>query len=342
MPEVLHRRLVQAAKRAVFASLGDRLLVRFVLARLPRSANVEVTTVCNLACPLCPTHIVPRTSRTLGVELVEALLESAGGALKSVCLHVQGEPTVHPRLYDIVRLFAGRGVEVWFGTNGMLLEQQLDELFDSGLDGIAIDLDGVDAEDYGRYRKRGDFERVLGGARALIAEKLRRGAAKPFVQLQMVMFSYNERRLPEVRELLDGLGADRVHLKRPAYELDLEEGRRRGLELEPEVERRVESAADEFLEQVEADNTDLAFSRRATGLEDQLFRNRRLCPQLERATVLSDGRVVACCMDALGTTTFGDLGEEPFDEIWRGERHAQVLQSFLDRELPVCATCTLA
>ncbi|MDF1800083.1 MAG: radical SAM protein [Planctomycetota bacterium] len=341
MPEVFHRRLVQTAKRAVFAGMGDRLLVRFVLARLPRSANVEVTTACNLACPLCPTHIVPRASRTLGVELVQALLADAGGALKSVCLHVQGEPSLHPRLYDIVRLFGSYGVEVWFGTNGMLVEKQLDELFDSGLDGIAIDLDGVDAEDYGRYRKRGDFERVLGGLRALIAEKARRGAVKPFVQVQMVMFSYNERRLPEVRELLDGLGADRVHLKRPAYELDLEEGRRRGLELEPAVAERVESAANAFLEEVEADNTDLAYSRRATGLEGQLYRNRRLCPQLERATVLSDGRVVACCMDALGTTTFGDLNEEPFDQIWRGLRHARTVQAFLDRKLSVCETCTL-
>lgn len=330
------------ALRAFVTALPDALLSRVVRHRLPRSANLEVTTACNLSCPLCPTHLVPRHSRFLSVAQVEAVLADGQGALRSVCLHVQGEPTMHPELYELVRRCRKAGVETWFGTHGMHLERDLEELFDSDLDGLSIDIDGVSAEDYQRYRKGGDFERVVAGTQKLLAERKRRGLARPIVQVQMVMFSYNEARLEEAQAFLAALGADRVHLKRPSYEFDLEEGQRRGLVLRPATRARVEKAAADFLEQVTPDDSDLRYSRRGADYEAHRFRDQRLCPQLTRATVLSDGRVVACCMDATGVTSFGQLGEQGFGEIWRSARHGAVIEQFLEGKLSICDTCTLA
>ncbi len=46
-------------------------------------------------------------------------------------------------------------------------------------------------------------------------------------------------------------------------------------------------------------------------------------------------------MDGIGMTEYGELKQQTFREIWRGPRHQEVLQAFLERRLSICETCTL-
>lgn len=333
------RSFAKSILRPLLRFLPDRLLIGAVCRVFPRSAILEATTACNLDCPLCATHWIPRRERFLERGVVDRFLSSTRGSLRSVCFHLQGEPLVHPELFDFVEACSRRGVETSFGTNGMLLRRYADRIFESGLTEISIDLDGVEREDYERYRKGGDFEQVVRNVRELVASKRRRAAERPRIHVQTIMFSYNEDREAEVDRFLADFGADRVRKKRPSYFHDIERGKELGLEIRPDVQARADRAAAGFLAQVDT-SAERRWSR-ANGA-DSLFRERRLCPQLRRATVLADGRVVACCMDALGTTEFGDLTREPFDRIWRGARHRRVLADFLRRRLPICKTCTLS
>lgn len=334
--------MAQLAKRLLYRVAPNWTLNRLTRARMPRVVVLEATTACNLTCPLCPTHYVPRTSRFMAAEQVQDVIDSCGGSLRTMCFHIQGEPLVHPELFDFVRRCSAAGVQTWFGSNGMLLDRHLDEVFDSGLGVISIDIDGVDPTDYEKYRRGGDFERVVANTRALIAEKQRRGSDAPVIQVQTIMFSYNEARKAEVEDFLASFGADVTCMKQPSYFHDIEQGKRLGMQITEAAQRKADEAAAGFLSLVDHEDESLEFARSKVVDERTLYREQRICPQLEKATVLSDGRVVPCCMDAIGLSTFGDLNEQSFAEAWRGEAHAAVLDEFLRGELEVCKTCTLA
>lgn len=322
------RALKQALKRAFYRLLPAPLLSRLVRHKLPRIATLEVTTACGLRCPLCATHVRERRSRFMQRAHVLDVLDACAPRLRSVSFHIQGEPLAHSELFDFIRACSARGVDSGFSTNGMLLARHRDELLDSGLGFLSIAIDGCDAEDYARYRQGGDFEVVVESVRDLIAERARRGLSRPVIQLQTIMFPYNEAREAEVQAFLEGFGADELRLKRPSYCAE-------GEELEAPDNARA------FLEAVGAERESLRHAR-PQAPAGELFKNQRLCPQLERAAVLSDGRVVACCMDSTGETSFGDLAQESFADVWRGPAHGRLLNDFFARRLGLCRYCDLS
>jgi len=325
-----------AAKRAAFKVLSQRVANALVRKRLPRTGQLEVTTLCNLACPLCVTHQVPREDKLLSQTALENIIRGSQGNLRLLCLHLMGEPLLHPRLFDLIHTCTEAAIETTFSTNGVLLEQHAAALLDSGLAQITIAIDGADQEAYGRYRKGGNFETVVAGTRALLEKKRARGQALPHIAVQTIMFSYNEDNQEPIKKLQRELGADSTATKRPSYFYDPEAGRRYGLE-EPPAQQQV--AAEEFLSNTDSTNDDREFARKAAG--GTPLRELPMCPQLERLNVLCDGRVVACCMDAMGVTTFGNVNNEPFEDIWRGEAHRKVIERFQCGTLEPCEFCTL-
>ena len=291
--------------------------------KLPRSAQLEVTTICNLSCPLCTTHVAPRDVRQLSQAHIENVTAGCGHRLKVVNFHLLGEPLMHRDLFRFVRHCEAAGVRTTFSTNGMLIDRHVDELIDSGLSFLSIAIDGANAADYGRYRIGGDWEKVVRNTRALLAARRARGVSHPVIQVQMVMFSYNEDNERACRAFLADLGADIVSFKRPSYIAESTQ------------------ASERFLAQVDHHGAAERRFARPIGDPAKLYRNLRMCPQLERATVLSDGKVVACCMDANGETAFGNVNETPFRSLWRGPAHRDLVARFMRRDLSTCEHCTL-
>jgi len=331
-------RLKDLVRKTLYATLPGPLLVSYVRWRLPRVLNLESTTACNLACALCPTHMLGRSTRFLKDEHVDHILEG-NRALKSVCFHVMGDPLIHPRLFQHVRQFSAKGVATHFGTNGNRMAGSYDEMIDSGLTSIAIALDGANAEDYEKYRRNGDFDTVVSNTRDLIARKQERGAKHPVVQLQTIMFSYNEDNEESVKSFLASFDADEVTLKRPSYFNDYDAWKSEETDVERiKIDRTVESG-EEFLKKVDHEDDTRRYARPRHDSDATLLRNQRMCPQLEKATVLCDGRVTACCMDVDGRTVLGSLENETLAQIWRGEKRAKALQDFRERKMELCKVC---
>lgn len=122
--------------------------------------RVSVTDRCNLRCVYC----MPQT----GVEWVshkqilsfEEILRlcsvMAGQGIRRVKV-TGGEPLVRKGTVDFIRKLKGiEGIEqVTITSNGVLLEDCLDELIDGGLDALNISLDTLDAETF-RLISRGE------------------------------------------------------------------------------------------------------------------------------------------------------------------------------------------
>lgn len=81
-------------------------------------------------------------------------------------------------------------------------------------------------------------------------------------------------------------------------------------------------------------------------IEDSIeLKGRRIpCPRLHHITILYDGRVSLCCMDAEGEVILGDLNTQTIEEIYSGPVAQKFRRMHLEgryEELPLCNHCNL-
>jgi putative metalloenzyme radical SAM/SPASM domain maturase len=130
-----------------------------------------------------------------------ARLAPALPTLRTLILNGIGEPLLHPRLEDFIRV-AKRAMpasgEVGFQTNGQLLRRERAySLADAGVDRICLSADAVSAEMFGKLRCGGRLERIEAAAAAL--HQAGRDRGRPIsLGLEFVAMRDNLPQLPEV------------------------------------------------------------------------------------------------------------------------------------------------
>ena len=91
----------------------------------------------------------------LPLEKVKELLEDAKtGGIERVRLY-GGEPLLHPQLPDMIRYSLSLGLSTHINTNGILLRQKIDQLYQAGLRGMTIGFYGTGGA-YDGYVQRSD------------------------------------------------------------------------------------------------------------------------------------------------------------------------------------------
>jgi MoaA/NifB/PqqE/SkfB family radical SAM enzyme len=124
-----------------------------------------------------------------------------------------GEPTMHPRIFDLIRISKNAGLSTVLHSNFCTSAcDRIDMFFESGLDRLVISIDGATPSTYSRYRVGGDLERVIQRTRRLLKERRKRSLKSPIVEIQMVDLPFNRHERQLVRNLTKGLGADRFQL----------------------------------------------------------------------------------------------------------------------------------
>jgi MoaA/NifB/PqqE/SkfB family radical SAM enzyme len=103
---------------------------------LPQFVRIEPVGQCNLRCRMCPVQYRPDgrggPPAFMPFDRFCALLEQFPGRAE---LHLQGlgEPLLHPRFFDMVRVAASRGIKVSTNTNlTVLTAGQAQQCIDSG------------------------------------------------------------------------------------------------------------------------------------------------------------------------------------------------------------------
>lgn len=291
-----------------------------VMGYAPRVFQLETTTRCNLSCPLCSTHHLARGYSEMPPRLARRIVAD-NPQMKYACLHLMGEPLLSRSLFPIVRYLKARGVYTYFSTNGMLVEDRISDILASGLDKISVSLDGIHQEDLARYRTNADLDRIVAGIRGLLAERRAGGWNRPLVQVQTIMFPYNEIKEADVILFLKSLGVDRIKLKRPSF--DTFGGRNDasgcfGGEMRDGPGR---------------------YSRKDRAYVK--YRDRAVCRLLFQGFALSDGSVVPCCIDFDGASVFGNLHRQRWGEIWGSAARMDMLRRFFEGKLEVCTNCSL-
>jgi MoaA/NifB/PqqE/SkfB family radical SAM enzyme len=175
--------------------------------------QVEVTTRCNLpGCIMCPRTAWPSIwqARDLAWDTFEALIPSLK-FFSHVHLSGWGEPLLHPRIWDMVRVLQARGLKVGLTTNGLGLNEEVQMQVLEHLDVVAISLDGARAETHEKVRPGANFNQVVQQVADLCSRKRSRGLKRPEIALLFLKMRPNLDELPEFLRLAASLKVDRVN-----------------------------------------------------------------------------------------------------------------------------------
>ena len=88
--------------------------------------NIEISNACNQHCSFCP-EVVRETS-LMPLKRFSKVIEQVAPLTERVCLHLLGEPLLHPDLERMVSVCAELGVDIFFVTNGTLLRERHHEM----------------------------------------------------------------------------------------------------------------------------------------------------------------------------------------------------------------------
>ncbi len=251
-------------------------------------AYVEITNICNMRCSFCHGH--SRIPRQMSREEFSRVLSSLEGKTEYVYYHLMGEPLCHPELPLFLRMAKERGFRSILTTNGTLLNKRREELLASPIHKVSISLHSF--EEGGEFAFWRYLTEVAGFAEAASKQGV-------IVVLRMWNRGYDEGRNDRVlsffRERIEGEWTENSKGIRIHDKLHLEWGER------------------------------FAWPDLQAPLGDERVCCYGLC---DHFGILSDGRVVPCCLDSEGTLTLGNIFSEELSDILSGDRARAISEGF--------------
>jgi radical SAM protein with 4Fe4S-binding SPASM domain len=273
--------------------------------------SIETTSVCNLACVMCPYKELTRPHEMMDIELFVKIVDEVCGHNGAIWLHNLGEPLAHPRFVEFVRHVKRRGLPCGFSTNATLLdERRAGQVLESGLDDLILCMDGITRETYEALRVGADFDQVTANIERFLRLKRSRGLSRPRTVVQLIYMKETERQVADFERRWRPL-ADGVRVKRFSTWAN-------------QVPSITALSAPEHRYE----------PTRVPGV-------RHPCAYLWRNVVVTaNGDVIPCCADYDARMVMGNVGRESLEDIWHGERFRQMRADHLaGRFLGTCAEC---
>jgi AdoMet-dependent heme synthase len=173
----------------------------------PRLIFWEVTKGCNLRCIHCRATATELASPTdLSTPKALDIITQIADFGNPILVLSGGEPLYRPDIFQLARYGTDRGLRVALATNGTLVTKEIArKIVDSGVQRVSISLDGSTAEIHDTFRGiPGAFDAAIYGFRNLKELGMS-------VQINMTIARHNAAQLPDVLEMVRGLGADALH-----------------------------------------------------------------------------------------------------------------------------------
>jgi radical SAM protein with 4Fe4S-binding SPASM domain len=318
---------------------------------------VEITNLCNFHCTFCPDEIMERKRGMMPFEDACRIFDQVArernrlGPLYPVKLHQMGEPTIHPRLVDIVRYAEKeKGIPIELNTNCSLLTEELvDGLYDAGLTNFILSYQTPDAESFKTRKaknKKLTFDIYLDKVRMAVERKVAKGA-RTHLELDVM----NTRDSRDIRIVGSNSQADRVMLEWIAFARRLE--RKYGLPPKKHdlnfvdggfrfLEHDADAGRYEILEGV--DILWKALHTWGNVIQGSVSKQKvdGYCPAPnEQFVILWDGTVTVCCTDYEGTLAMGNVHQQSIEEIWTGPKWKHMRRKMWEDvlESKTCRVC---
>lgn len=278
-------------------------------------AYVEITNICGLACTFCPPKSQP--NHTMPLDLFRRVLEELKPYTAEIALHVMGDPMVLSNLRDYLDAAQAAGFRVMVTTSGFYLDpQRRQALFHPAIRQVNVSLNSFNKNSVAR-----SFEAYMAPVLALCDEKLSSGADF-FINLRLWNLDDAASDAP-FNEKLFGVLEEHFALETGSIRIQ-SEGTRHSIRLASKILLHF----DRYFEWPSL-NAPVVGDGTCHGLTSQI-------------AILSDGRVVPCCLDGEGIIELGNLAETNLGKILSTKRSEAIVRAFAQgiavEEL--CRRCT--
>jgi len=163
-----------------------------ILPAFPDHVDIELSTVCNMKCPMCYTltddYLMNVKQQLMSYELFQKIInECSGHRIFSIRLSLRGEPFLHPDIIKIARYAKESNIkEVSSLTNMLSLTPDMfEELVKMRFDWLTISFDGL-GETYEEIRKPAKFDEAYRKIKEFKKIKDRYKSVKPVIKVQTI------------------------------------------------------------------------------------------------------------------------------------------------------------
>lgn len=135
-----------------------------------------------------------------------------------VRLDGNGEPTLHHKIFEMIKMAKSCGYAVSMSTNFNTDRcAETEKFINSGLDRLIVAIDGSTQDSYERYRVGGNLALVEKRLVDLLYIRKQRGSGKPFIEVQFLDWGYNHDDIPDMRRKVRMWGADKFEVIVPDW-----------------------------------------------------------------------------------------------------------------------------
>ena len=171
---------------------------------------VEPTNRCNLTCVTCIRHSWDEPFGDMEWSVYQALIDGLVDypEAKTIAFAGFGEPLLHVRFPDMVRLAHERGLRTEMTSNAMLLTPSLAErLIDAGLDQFTVSIDGAADDSHGAIRPGAFLRKITDNVRTFYRQSKKTRDMPVRIGIEFVAMKRNIHELPAIREIASEIRA---------------------------------------------------------------------------------------------------------------------------------------
>lgn len=294
----------------------------------PFYVTLDVTRRCNLRCLGCRFHSENARPPAVGdpdvkdvsFEMLERLFSDLKELnTRTLLLIAEGEPFLHPRFFDIVRLAKKCGMRTIVTTNGTLIdERKAGDIIEAGLDEMHVSLWTNSLEGYEKQYPGTDplnFDRVIDGVRTLSSLKAEDRTRAPYIILTNPINRLNYQGVDAMVALAKQTGFDAISFS----PFKTNRGELTQYALSSREQTDLCNHMTKLRKQIRAQGLGENIGRLLARYEFNAAKHRGPCYICwYHSRIKVDGTVLSCGRSEL---VLGNLKKESFPEIWNGKAY---------------------
>lgn len=277
---------------------------------------MEISNICNLKCSFCPE--VERAQWKIEREKFISRLRAVKPHADRVCFHVMGEPLGHPLFAEFLEIAAQENVRVEITTNGTLLNESIQEaLLGPAVAQVNFSLQSF-IDNFPNANPEGYLRRIFSFCREAFVRR-------PDLYLNFRLWNLGDAGGQDLR--------NRDLLARIEKEF--------GVRINPAVDPGFKKS------KLVVNRLYLHFDSRFIWprLSDAPISAQGRCHGgRSHVAVLAEGTLVPCCLDKEAVMGFGNLDQQPFDDLLRNPRYTDLVSGFEQGKMKeaLCQRCDYA
>ncbi len=169
--------------------------------------GIGLSSRCNFNCPMCYYHRGEECAQDMPLGLLEKIMGDMP-RLASIIIGLEGEPFLHPRIFDALDILASRADGLTLVSNGSMLTGEIcGHLARYPVREFALSIDAGSPEAYAKFRRGGNLAAFMANGTRLVE---RMGAA---VRLHATVFAENLPFLDSIPKVAAQMGIHDISLQ---------------------------------------------------------------------------------------------------------------------------------